>query len=65
MKYRYFQIIRDVAGPMNKIIPEQLVKNEQKIRFEINNNNNNNNNLLQLGCYPMAVVILHVYKTLN
>ena len=27
-----------------------------------NNNNNNNNNLLQLGCYPVAVVILHVYK---
>ena len=31
-----------------------------------NNNNNNNNNsiyLLQLGCNPVAVVILHVYKT--
>jgi len=39
-----------------------------------NNNNNNNNNyyyyyyyyyyyLLQLGCYLVAVVILHVYKT--
>ena len=27
-----------------------------------NNNNNNNNNLLQLGCYPVTVVILHVYK---
>jgi len=29
-----------------------------------NNNNNNNNNiyLLQLGCYPVAVVILHVNK---
>ena len=29
-----------------------------------NNNNNNNNNiyLLQLGCHPVAVVILHVYK---
>jgi len=24
-----------------------------------NNNNNNNNNKLQLGCYPVAVVILH------
>ena len=31
-------------------------------RFYNNNNNNNNNNiyLLQLGCYPVAVVILHV-----
>jgi len=30
-----------------------------------NNNNNNNNNdiyLLQFGCYPVAVVILHVNK---
>ena len=35
--------------------------------FNNNNNNNNNNNtyLLQLGCYPVAVVILHVYKTWN
>jgi hypothetical protein len=24
-----------------------------------NNNNNNNNNKLQLGCHPVAVVILH------
>jgi len=23
------------------------------------NNNNNNNNLLQAGCYPVAVLILH------
>jgi len=29
------------------------------------NNNNNNNNLLQLGCFPVAVVILHVNKTRN
>ena len=28
-----------------------------------NNSNNNNNNLLQLGCHPVAVVTLHVYKT--
>jgi len=27
------------------------------------NNNNNNIYLLQLGCYPVAVVILHVNKT--
>ena len=27
--------------------------------------NNNNIYLLQLGCYPVAVVILHVYKTWN
>jgi len=33
--------------------------------YQNNNNNNNNNNtyLLQLGCYPVAVVILHVNKT--
>ena len=31
-----------------------------------NNNNNNNNNIfkLQLGCYSVAVVILHAYKIL-
>jgi len=28
-------------------------------------NNNNNIYLLQLGCYPVAVVILHVNKTRN
>jgi len=35
------------------------------IKNKFNNNNNNNNNiyLLQLGCHPVAVVILHVYKT--
>ena len=26
------------------------------------NNNNNNNNKLQLGCHPVAEVILHVYR---
>ena len=26
---------------------------------------NNNNNLLQFGCHPVAVVMLHVYKTWN
>jgi len=26
------------------------------------NNNNNNNNKLELGCHPVAVAILHVYK---
>ena len=28
-------------------------------------NSNNNIYLLQLGCNPVAVVILHVYKILN
>jgi hypothetical protein len=27
-----------------------------------NDNNNNNNNKLQVGCRPMAVVIMHVHK---
>ena len=26
-----------------------------------NNNNNNNNNKLQMGCHPVAMVILHVF----
>jgi len=33
--------------------------------YNNNNNNNNNNNKLQLGCHPVAVVILHVNKTWN
>ena len=32
------------------------------IHLFYNNNNNNNNNKLQLGCHPVAVIILHVYK---
>jgi len=28
-----------------------------------NNNSSNNIYLLQLGCHPVAVVILHVYRT--
>jgi hypothetical protein len=35
IKQRYFQIIRDVTGPMNKIIPERVVTKKQKIRFKI------------------------------
>ena len=44
-------------------------ENMEGIYLAPNNNNNNNNNnnyyyyLLQLGCHPVAVVILHVYKT--
>ena len=40
--------------------------NVQAIQLLDNRNNNNNNNniyLLQLGCNPVAVVMLHVYKT--
>ena len=35
------------------------------VTYNNNNNNNNSNNiyLLQLGCHPVAVVILYVYKT--
>jgi len=37
---------------------------DEILRHEINNNNNNNNiYLLQFGCHPVAVVILHVNKT--
>ena len=48
--------------------PQALQENRSKSCLcEIDNNNNNNNNnniyLLQLGCHPVAVVMLHVYKT--
>jgi len=44
---------------------KKLVSFRVKLELRENYNNNNNNNniyLLQLGCYPVAVVILHVYK---
>jgi len=34
-------------------------------RTFLKHNNNNNSYLLQLGCHPVAVVILHVNKTSN
>ena len=30
--------------------------------YNNNNNNNNNNNKLQMGCHPVAVIIMHVHK---
>jgi len=49
-----------------------LVNDLFLMRCNNNNNNNNNNNyyyyyyyLLKLGCHPVAVIILHVYKTRN
>ena len=37
---------------------------DSNVRLYFNNNINNNSiYLLQLGCHPVAVVILHVYKT--
>jgi hypothetical protein len=44
------------------------VRSEAVKLYNNNNNNNKNNNnyyyyLLQLGCHPVAVVILHVNKT--
>ena len=47
------------------ITPRGPWKDDRPQRNEENNNNNNNNNiyLLQLGCHPVAVVILHVHKT--
>ena len=41
----------------------QCADDDDDVDDDNNNNNNNNNNLLQLGCYPVAVVILHVNKT--
>ena len=34
-----------------------------KVNGVLYSENSANNNLLQLGCYPVAVVILHVNKT--
>jgi hypothetical protein len=44
-------------------IPQPKMRSE---KFDNDNDDDdgddNNNNVLQLGCHPVAVVILHVYK---
>ena len=52
-KFRYKPQLSDVFSEMN--ISLFILKNTTT-------NNNNNIYLLQLGCHPVAVVILHVYK---
>ena len=57
-----------VFGKMGKVLSYMYTDFHVKYNTNNNNNNDNNNNnyyyyyLLQLGCYPVAVVILHVYK---
>ena len=56
---------------VNRGLPENLdpegqrvsVSKEKKEMMVRNSNNNNNIYLVQLGCYSVAVVILHVNKT--
>jgi len=43
-----------------EIRDEKFRRLVKSVSYNNNNNNNNNNNLLQFGCYPVAVVILHV-----
>jgi len=45
--------------------PHRVLKWPSINNFYCYNNNNNNIYLLQLGCYPVAVFILHVYKIWN
>jgi len=61
------QIQTDRTFPNNK--PDIIISDNEKGTFMLIdvansggrniNNNNNNNNELQLGCHPVAVVILH------
>ena len=45
--------------------PKNIKRHRTKFSHPAFNNNNNNNNiyLLQMGCNPVAVVMLRVYKT--
>jgi len=62
-------------GPLTSLNKQLLwlpSRKRQGYRSYNNNNNNNNNNyyyyyyyLLQLGCYPMAAVILHGVSTVT
>ena len=62
------KILRRIFGLTQKANGEWRLKTNEELKEAILNNNNNNNNnnyyyLLQLGCYPVAVVILHANKT--
>jgi len=55
---------------VRKFLTDCCVSSWGRSRNLDNNNNNNNNNnknncQLQLGCHPVVVVILHVYKIWN
>ena len=55
----------DTKGHRRKARPFTILGCETCYMFQYFNNNNNNNNniyLLQLGCYPVAVVTLNVNK---
>jgi len=58
MQLRILAMVLDVSDQL-----AVTIKRSQDGRQQINNNNNIY--LLQLGCHPVAVVILHVYKILN
>jgi len=48
---------------LNNRHPAVLVRSVHLLTVFYNNNNNYYYYLLQLGCHPVEVVILHVYKT--
>ena len=50
---------------MWRVLPAAVTERDSACVDDDDDNNNNNIYLLQLGCYPVAVVILHVYKTWN
>ena len=51
--------ISTLSGILNPI----CFRTAKNCNNNTNNNNNNNIYLLQLGCNPVAVVMLHVHKT--
>ena len=55
--------LRNTAKAPNKIY---MYSGKERRKVKVENNlflyNNNNIYLLELGCHPVAVVILHVYK---
>ena len=63
------KLLRIFSGSVNIVMKRLTMSDEINIRLysrTIKYNNNNNNYyyyyLLQLGCHPVAVVILHVHK---
>ena len=55
--FRHVSVLIHHLQGVYKLYHTQINRN-----YIYNNNNNNNIYLLQLGCHPVAVIILHVYK---
>jgi hypothetical protein len=61
--FKNYRMLGFLKGTLRKMALRSMTEGQKQPSY---NNSNNNNNyyyyLLQLGCHPVAVVILHAYK---